>query len=128
MITDANICREWVVKNYNKAGNEIVSAIGFEKDNEITAVTGYSYFNGKSCHIHFYLKGYVNKNYVWFVHYYPFIQCGLATLVAIMAASNTKILRLSRKLGYKEQYRLKDAHPDGDLVISTLLKQDCRFI
>jgi RimJ/RimL family protein N-acetyltransferase len=62
------------------------------------------------------------------MHYYPFVQVGVDMLIAIMAESNKKIIRLVEKLGYKIEHRLMNAHPDGDLLIYTLTKDNCRFL
>jgi len=129
IITDLYRCQDWVSTNYNVCGSEFTAAIGYEKDGEIRCVTGYNHFNGKSCHTHFYYKGgYVPKDYLWFIHYYPFIQCGLDMLIAIIASANDKIVNLCHKLGYIEQYRLLHAHPEGDLMLATMQKDNCRFL
>ena len=131
MIIDQDLkrCQQWINDHYGVEGGEFTAAIGYEKDGELQCVTGYNHFNGKSCHIHFYLKPgvYVPRNYIWFVHFYPFHQAGVDMLIALMASVNEKILRLAEHLGYSERYRLKDAYPGGDLVLCTMEKQTCRW-
>lgn len=126
---DLQCCRDWVFNNYHVIADEFTQAIGLEKNGKIVSVTGYNHFNGKSCHVHFYHSGgYVSRHYIWLVHHYPFIQCGLDVMIAIVASSNQKIIRLARHLGYILQHTLAEAHPEGDLLILTLRKQDCRFL
>lgn len=122
---DDKRCVEWV-----NGGRDYINCIGLEKDGELIAVTGYNYFNGKSCHVHFSIKqgAYPTKDYVWFVHYYPFVQLGLDVMIAYMAESNHKILRLAKHLGYEEKARLKAVHEDGDVLIFTMTKENCRFL
>jgi hypothetical protein len=104
--------------------------IGLEKDGEIVCIFGYDNFNGKSCQQHIvYKQGeYVPRNYVWFVYYYPFVQIGIDLLIGMTPANNEKALRLSKHAGFVEKYRIVGAHPEGDIILSTLLKQDCRFL
>jgi hypothetical protein len=37
-------------------------------------------------------------------------------------------MRFNYKLGFIEEARIKDAFPDGDMVLLTLTKDKCRFL
>lgn len=131
-IIDNNLsrCQEWVSNNYNVCGTEFTAAIGLQRNKELICVTGYNHFNGKSCHVHYYLKekSYVPKSYVWYVHYYPFIQNGLDMLIAIVDSSNKSIIKLIKNLGYDINSVIQNAHINGDLTICVLTKNRCRFL
>ena len=104
--------------------------IGLEKDGEIVCIFGYDNFNGKSCQQHIvYKQGeYVPRNYVWFVYYYPFMQMGVDMLIGMLPSNNDRIIDLAKHAGFVEKYRIVGAHPEGDIILSTLNKQDCRFL
>ena len=104
--------------------------IGLERDGQIICVFGYNNFNGKSCHQHIiYKEGeYVPRNYVWFVYYYPFNQMGVDVLIGMTPSDNKKALRLAKHAGFIEQCTIKGAAMDGDLVVSSLKKEECRFL
>ena len=123
-------CQKWLGDKTGGVGTDMVVCIGLERNGELIAVTGYNLFNGRSCHVHFCIEkgAYPTRQYVWFVHYYAFIQAGLEVMIAFMAASNERILKLARHLGYVEKYRLEDAHPDGDMVLCTLSAKNCKFL
>jgi hypothetical protein len=31
-------------------------------------------------------------------------------------------------MGFSEEARIKDCHPDGDIILYTLKREDCRFL
>jgi len=62
------------------------------------------------------------------VYHYPFNQMGVDMLIGMTPANNEKALRLAKHAGFVEKYRIVEAHPDGDIVLLTLFKQDCRFL
>ena len=104
--------------------------IGLEKDGEIVCVFGYDNFNGKSCHQHIVYKPgeYVQREFIWYVYHYPFNELGVDMLIGMTPANNDKALRLAKHAGFVEKYRIVDSDPGGDIVLSTLNKQDCRFL
>jgi hypothetical protein len=122
-------CQKWVAENYDVVGTDLTMCIGLEKDGNMVCVTGYNHFNGKSCHGHYYHKGgYVPPSYIWYVHYYPFVQNSLDILIGIVSSANKAIIKLMLRLGYIFNGLIKGACPEGDLMIYTLNKKDCRFL
>lgn len=123
---DLDRCADWLGDNTGTTGYDMVAAIGLERDGELVAVTGYNNFTDKACHVHFCIDSgvMVPRRYLWFVHYYPFMQAGLDVLIAIMPDINEKILRLAQHLGYSLRTYLDDA----GLMLYTLNKNDCKFL
>lgn len=123
---DTPRCQQWIKERTGGVGTDLVVAIGLEKHGELKAVTGYNLFEGNSCFVHFCIdKGtYPDRKYIWFVHYYPFVQCGLDVMIALVSSANAAILRLCEHLGYKEKYRLDDCNR----VLLTLNKTDCKWL
>lgn len=119
-------CQDWLGDSTGSIGYDIVQAIGLERNGELVAVTGYNNFTSKACHVHFSInKGaYPTKQYIWFVHYYPFIQAGLDALIALLPKKNGQIIRLVNHLGYEFRCSMDEA----DLMLYTMTKQNCRFI
>lgn len=57
---------------------------------------------------------------------YPFEQLGLALVVGTVPANNERALRMTRRLGFREAHRLKDAWAPGvDMVMHELRRADC---
>jgi hypothetical protein len=123
---DLERCQDWLGDRTNGIGYDILQAIGLERDGELVAVTGYNQFTEKACHVHFAIDAgaYPTRSYIWFVHYYPFIQAGVDVLIGIISTANQKIINLTQRLGYAEQCRIDDA----GLIVTTLNKHSCRFL
>jgi hypothetical protein len=45
-----------------------------------------------------------------------------------VASINTESIGLVTNMGFKEEAKIKEAHPSGDIVIFTMTKQECRFL
>ena len=60
---------------------------------------------------------------------YPFEQCGRGIALASVRAKNEKSMRLCRKVGFREVYRVKDGIEVGeDMVLFQMRREDCRYI
>lgn len=123
---DLERCQDWLGDRTGTTGYDMVQAIGLERDGELVAVTGYNNFTYKACHVHFCIdRGvYPTKEYLWFVHYYPFIQAGIDVLIAIMPQTNDRIIRLAQHLGYSMKCWIDQA----ELMLYTMNKSDCKFL
>ena len=102
-------------------------AIGLEKDGRLVAGTVYENWNGRSvvCHIAWER---VTPTYVAAVYDYAYNVCGVDKIIGPISSNHTRALRLVRKMGFSEEARLKDAAPDGDIVLMTLTPERCRFL
>lgn len=58
---------------------------------------------------------------------YCFDQMGVNKVVGLIPSNNVDALRFDMRLGFKPEAVLKDIYPDGDLVILTMYKHECRF-
>jgi len=127
---DNERCRTWMSEQCNKRCSDMVQTIGLENKGALVAVVGYNCFNGKSCQQHIVVgksaRG--TKAFLWFIFHYPFIQLGLEMLIAIMPEDNADIVKMAKQAGFIEEYRIDGAHPDGDLILCTMRRSDCRFL
>lgn len=123
---DLDRCLDWLGDRAGGIGYDMVQAIGLEKDGELVSVTGYKNFTEKACHIHFAIdKGaYPTREYIWFIHYYPFIQVGIDVLIGIISDANRGIVNLTRRMGYIEQCKIEEA----GLIVTTLSKTNCKWM
>lgn len=65
---------------------------------------------------------------LWVTFHYPFVQLNCKKIFAQVPASNSKALEFDKKLGFKEEARIKDVFPDGDLVVLAMLREDCKWL
>lgn len=106
-------------------------SIGLEKNGELVAGIVYDYYTGTNICMHIAVKGKrcMTKEFLWFMFYYPFVQLGVNRLTGIIPESNKESVRFAQGLhGAKLEARLKDAHPDGDMLIFVMFKDDCKYL
>lgn len=60
---------------------------------------------------------------------YPFEECGKALLLGIIPLHNHKSIALTRHLGFREAYRIRDGWaPGDDLVVFEMRKHECPWL
>jgi len=127
---DQEFLRLWISKALGGDAPKDMQLIGQEIDGEIKAVAGYSAFEGKACNFSFAGDGgnWMNKDFLWAMFDYPFNKLNLKVIIATIAGSNYKSLKLSRNLGFKQIANIADAHQDGDLVIMIMRRENCKWL
>jgi RimJ/RimL family protein N-acetyltransferase len=79
-------------------------------------------------HVAGFRPDWVNKAMLWVCFDYPFNQLKVKKLFGQVPAHNLKALEFDRKLGFKEEARVKDVYPEGDLVVLAMYRDDCRWL
>lgn len=107
------------------------TGIGLEKEGEIVAGVIYDYFNGQSVNAHIAAKGkhWLNREFLWFMFYYPFEQMGVKRITGLVSASNHAAMKFDEHLGFVEEARLKMAAHDGsDMIVYVMFKENCKWL
>lgn len=105
--------------------------IGLEKGGEILAVALYEAYNGVSIMIHLAAvpgRRWLNREYLLFCFHYPFNQLSCKTLLTVIPSVNTDAIKFDEHIGWTYKATLEDAHPDGDLLVYQMRRQDCRWL
>lgn len=104
-------------------------AIGLERDGELVAGVLYDQFNGRSVcmHVAADVPDWVSRKFLRLCFDYPFNQMGVNKVVGLVDSTNTRALSFDMHLGFVEEARLSDAGKEGDLVILTMTKEQCRW-
>ena len=84
--------------------------------------------NQVSVMAHIAVVGRLNKEFVKAIFDYPFNQMGVRKVVCPILETNEDSIRLCKHFGFSEFGRLKDVHPDGDMLFFELHREDCRFL
>lgn len=69
-----------------------------------------------------------NREFLLICFDYAFSQLKVRLCVATVPSGNLRALEIDRRLGFVEQARVKDIFRDGDLVIMTMNKDQCRWL
>lgn len=107
---------------------EAARAIGLERNGNPVAGVFYEGWNHKSVVAHIAIEGRLTPLFLYAIFHYPFQVLGVHKVIAPVAESNEESIRLVKKMGFIEEARLLDAHPDGALIFFTMTPDRCRFI
>lgn len=102
--------------------------VGLEKNNELIAGVMYDYFNGASIYAHIAIAGRLDREFLWYIFYYPFVQLNAKIIIGLVASDNHKARRLDEHLGFKLITEIKDGHPSGSLLIYGMYKHECKWL
>lgn len=127
---DAHVIGPWVCQ---RAGGKYIpgrySAIGWVKNNSLVAGVLYENCNGANVIAHIAGEGnWCNRLFLWVIFDYPFNQLKVSRITAPVSSSNQKCLRFINHLGFTHEATLKDAEPDGDLLIYKMTRDECRWL
>lgn len=127
---DKELIGQWVAKRVNGVFTpENSSCIGLlNKDGNIVAGVWYESYTKTSIMTHIAIEGKMSKEFLSIIFDYPFVQLGVNKLIGPTNSNNDAALRFNDKLGFVEEARIKDAFPDGDMILLTMTKDKCRFL
>jgi RimJ/RimL family protein N-acetyltransferase len=107
-----------------------VMTIAVVDESKIMAVVGYSNYNGHDCHMMVAGNGaWCRKEYLPVFFKYPFIVGGCKRVTCLCRPSNTRSIRLMKRLGFEYEGTLRNYYDDGDdCHVYGLLRDDCKYI
>lgn len=129
--TDSERVNAFVAERMGIAGWSNAVGIGLEENGELIAGVTFDYYNGASICMHVAAvegRRWMTREYLWFCFYYPFEQLGVKRITGLVPETNMDARRFDEHLGFKLETRLKDAAPDGDVLVYAMFKEDCRFL
>lgn len=88
-------------------------------------------FNGASIQMHVAAEPgakWLNRAYLGICFGYAFRQCKVNKVLGYVGSQNLVAQRFDKHLGFKEETRIPDAHPDGELIIYSMTRDECRWL
>lgn len=104
------------------------NAIGLMKDNKLIAGVIYENWNRRSIMCHIVVEGRLTRLYVGAIFNYAFNVCNVEKIIVPVESHNLKSIKLIENMGFTEEGRIKDSQPNGDIILYTMVKGDCRFL
>lgn len=98
---------------------EILAGVLYENFNKVSVVCDIAAVPGKR---------WLTRDYLWYIFYYPFVQLNCRRITTVVSSGNKESIRFTEALGFTLEATLKDAHPDGDLLIYKMMKESCRWL
>ena len=122
--------REWLSEVGKFEYPQNTACIGQEKDGKLIAVVGYNSFLPDSCQIHVASTDvyWLSKDLLFAIFDYPFNKLKVKVIIAPICKDNVKSLNLCRKLGFEQVADIPYGHPDGDLIIVTMKRNQCKWL
>lgn len=105
--------------------------MGMEEEGEITAGVLFDSYNGASVCMHVAAnpgKRWMNREMLWYAFAYPFLQLRVKKILGIVASADHHTRKFDEHLGFVLEATLKDAHPQGDLLLYTMTREQCRWL
>lgn len=120
----------WVAKEAGGVFSETTStALGLQKETgEIVAGVIYENWNKRSVVAHMAVTGRLTRSFIGAIFRYAYNQCGVNKVILPVSSGNDKSNRFVKHLGFTEEARIRDADPQGDIIIYSLAKSECRFL
>lgn len=123
---------QWVVA---RAGGEWFLGqgygIGVLEQGKMIAGIIFTDWNGVSLQIHVAAEpgvNWINKKLLRVVFDYPFVFCKAKKLIGLVGEKNLAARRFDEHVGFTREATLRDAHPDGDLLIYSMTPDQCRWL
>lgn len=111
--------------------SEDFRAIGAVSGGCLRAVIAYNGFTGRTCFMHSAIDdpSVIDRTFVRAVFTYPFVQCELTHLLALVDSANQRALDIDKRCGFKEVNRFEGAGLEGkDLILLQMTKNECRWL
>ena len=105
------------------------AAIGLGTDDKVHAGVLYSDFNGSQITASIAVDGKcINREFLWFMFFYPFKQLGVKRITACVEQTNTVSQQFVTRLGFKLESVMERAGRTGDLLVYRMFPEDCRYL
>ena len=132
---------EWVAKKTAEFGN-FGAAVGIGVQERMVDIDGHEYWqliagvayadwNGPNIVAHIASDGskrWMTKRFLWTIFDYPFNQAKVNRITCLIGEKNEASIRLCEHFGFMRETALRGAHPDGDLLIYCLRKENCKWL
>ena len=106
------------------------TAIGLADDDKLVAGVVYSDWNGSNVTAGIAGDGkhWLTREFLWFIHYYAFIQLGAKRITACVEQTNLVSQQFVTKLGFSFESRMERAGRTGDLLVYRMFPENCRYL
>jgi len=102
-----------------------------EQTAKMIAACWFDSWNGANVNMHVAAlpgRRWMTRDFLYTVFDYPFRVCGVRRITGLVSSTNFDARRFDEHIGFTLEATLKDAAPDGDLLVYAMFKQDCKWL
>lgn len=115
-------------ESFNPKTDHVIARLNAE-GKLLGGVTFQNFLGGSiALHVNSFDRHWLTRDFLWVIFHYPFVQLGCKKVMGFVPSSNQKALEFDKHIGFKEEYRISDACVDGDLVVLSMRREECRWL
>jgi len=108
--------------------DKVISRV--DADGKLLGGIVYTEFTGRTVRMH--MAGahrrWATLELIWLAFDYPFNQLQVERVLATVPSTNAEALKIDRQLGFKDIAVIPDAVPFGDLIVLSMMRNECRWL
>jgi hypothetical protein len=124
----AKLISQAIPRPFNVMADVVISNV--DKDGKLLGGVTYDGFTGGSIFMHQagFTPKWLSRAMLWVVFDYPFNQLNVKKVCGTIPSYRKTLLEFNERLGFKEECRIKDAYPDGDMIVLSMPREECRWL
>lgn len=99
-----------------------------DENNELLAGTVYDHYNSSVVSAHILVRGMPSREWWVAIFDYPFNVLGVNKIIGQVSSTNSMAQKLDEHFGFVEEARISGYYPDGDLIVYTMTRDQCKFL
>lgn len=125
----------WVIDQSGCDGDltpSLVTSIGVVEDGRVLGGVIYHNWTGAGGSVTLHMAGtegqWASRDFLWCIYDYAFNQMHVKKILGPVPADNERALKIDLQMGFKVEAVLRDAYPDADLLMLSMVREDCRWL
>lgn len=129
-VFDAERIGKWVTEKAGGSYQEGNTGIAIERAGELVVGIMYDGYTGTSIAMHSRCDDpkATSREFYRIIFDYPFNQLKVKRARAVVSTANERAKEIDERLGFIYEATLRDYFPDGDALVYSMTKEQCRWI
>jgi hypothetical protein len=125
---DAETIAQSIGVHYNPRYDVVISNV--TQEGNVLGGVLYTLYTKTSIHMHVsgFKPRWMTRDLLWVSFHYPFVKLSCSKVLIPVSSGNSKCLAFADNLGFKEEARISDVYQDGDLVMLSMRRDECRWL
>lgn len=116
-----------IPRAYNPHWDHVISR---ERDGKLLGGVIYEGYTGSIIFAHQagFDKYWMSRDMLWMLFDFPFNQLRCKKLCGTIPSNSLDLLAYNKKLGFKVEATIADGYPEGNLLVMSMKREDCRWL